>query len=195
MDLRPSENPRRTHSRDHKLTNRSSSEATRCGFFACFSSSSSLVPRARNARLASTTPASAPQPRSRAQRQAVGCCRHQSSSHLGGGRGAGLAHSEPRMASALEARATAKAVSPPCRGAHLLVAQMRVSSSATPAACVHMQSGADRRLDVDAARDRNARAAIVRSLRPTWRPPAASPALAPRANRSSRSPSSRRPAA
>ena len=40
--------------------------------------------------------------------------------------------------------------------------QMRVSSSATPAACVHMDSGADRRLDVEAARDRNARGAVTR---------------------------------
>ena len=40
---------------------------------------------------------------------------------------------------------------------------MRVNLSATPAAYLHMQSGADRTLDVDAARDRNAREALVRA--------------------------------
>ena len=40
---------------------------------------------------------------------------------------------------------------------------MRVRSSAAVAPYVHMQSGTDRRLEVDAARDRNARQAVARS--------------------------------
>jgi hypothetical protein len=44
-----------------------------------------------------------------------------------------------------------------------LFARCGFSSSATPAARVHMQSGVDRRLDVDAARDRNAREALARA--------------------------------